>query len=95
MLISLNDDNRGKKNAIKAFKQNAVLSPSGNNYQFTDEMFKNYKNKLLVKNAIAGLIIAGFTFSVYGYSIYAVKQDAITDEYLKEIKHQKNKTESI
>ncbi|KAI3657031.1 hypothetical protein MP638_007303 [Amoeboaphelidium occidentale] len=44
--------------------------------------------RLLVKNSIIGLSIASFGVFVYGYSMWAVKQDDLTDAFLAELERQ-------
>lgn len=42
-------------------------------------------NRLAVKNAVMGTSIALFVAGVYWYSMYAVRQDDISDEFLESI----------
>ena len=58
-----------------------VYDFSGVTYALPQYMVQK-RLKLLMWNCFAGSILAGFVAFVYNYSIWAVKQDDITDEFL-------------
>lgn len=62
-----------------------VLSTSGGRaFAITDMARRSYQRRMFKSAAIAGLIIS-FVVYFYVYSMYAVQEDDITDEFLEQV----------
>ena len=62
-----------------------VNAAGGKAFAMNMEMANTQRRRLLLWNTLIASVMTGFIGFVYFYSIYAVRQDDITDAYLEQI----------